>query len=353
MQEVSKKEILISIEEQNKIEMLLSRIFEGIRVEVQHEYNNKGFNSDEATTIYRKMLANSELNSLINKLVEARINNLIKQAGIDDEKVEQIRNDILIASLEKFLSENSSPGTFASFGNSLNIACLKLMGKQDLLAKKDISIRTLNNIIDELSSNLSSITINMINKLAILNNCYDAIFNKTIASLTLYLECKENENHYLTDYVGALNEILENKYREEYKKTIQAAYKTARKEKLQKCRKTKDFVLKRISADVAYSRALEVCNQKIKKSYLGFNKSDDCCFTIPKKDIVSKNVSDALKSKLDVYTFISNLGRKPLTLEEIKAVEEKVHNYEIKNFDEAATILLNLRKKDNSDNNNK
>ncbi len=353
MQEVSKKEILISIEEQNKIEMLLSRIFEGIRVEVQHEFNNKGFNSDEATIIYRKMLANSELNSLINKLVEARINNLIKQAGVDDEKVEQIRNDILIASLEKFLSENSSPKTFASFGNSLNIACLKLTGKQDLLAKKGISIRMLDNIIDELSSNLSSIMINMINRLATLDNCYDAIFNKTIASLTLYLECKENENHYLTDYVGALNEIIENKYCEEYKKTIQMAYKTLRKEKLRKCRKTKDFVLKRISADAAYSRALEVCNTKIKKSYLGFNKSDDCCFKISKKDIVSKNVSDTLKSKLDVYTFISNLGRKPLTLEEIKAVEEKVHNYEIKNFDEAAAILLNLRRKDNSDNNDK
>ena len=109
MQEVSKKEILISIEEQNKIEMLLSRIFEGIRVEVQHEYNNKGFNSDEATIIYRKiyrkMLANSELNSLINKLVEARINNLIKQAGIDDEKLEQIRANLTTLDVPKVAKE--------------------------------------------------------------------------------------------------------------------------------------------------------------------------------------------------------------------------------------------------------
>ena len=350
MQDVDDNNVLISLDDQSKIGVLLNEIFEALRIEVFHECREKEFNSKEILVIYRKLQADYELENLINELIEERINNLINQAGIDEEKIEQIRHDVLMASLEKFFRENSSSKTFASFSDPLIMSYLKLIGKQELLANNGTSIKPFSNIIDELSLSIGwpSMMSIMPNNMFALENCYDTILNKTIGNLALYLECKEKEDRYLANYIEALNRILESKYREEYKKTIQAVYKAIRKEKLIK-KRSGGLTVKRLPAYVAYNGVVETCNNKIKTSNLGFNKSGSCCFSISKEDVNKETISDVLEKRLDAYTFTSNLGREALTLEEIKAIEEKIHNNEVEDYEEEITVLLNLRKKGNSE----
>lgn len=350
MQDENKKEILISVDEQNKIEMLLKEIFEAIRIEAIHEFSKKELNSKENLLIYRKVQANSELESLIDELIETRINNLMNKAGLDDDKIEQIRNDVLTAFLEKIFRENSSPKIFISFGEPFTMACLKLVGKQQLLANRGISMKPFDNIINELCFNtdLSSAAINMVNNMFDFENCYSRILNKMIRNLALYLECKEKEAGYLADYIVALNKILESKYREEYKKTIQVVYKEIRKERLIKMSKT-GFMVRRLPSCVAYNCVVGTCDNKIKIPNLGFSNSGEGVFKVFKEATDKKIISDVLEKRLDAYTFVSNLGREALTSEEIKAVEEKIHNNEVEHYEEEITILLNLRKKGNSE----
>lgn len=350
MQDENKKEILISVDEQNKIEMLLKEIFEAIRIEALHEFSKKELNPKENLLIYRKVQANFELESLIDELIETRINNLMNKAGLDDDKIEQIRNDVLTAFLEKIFRENFSPKIFISFGESFTMACLKLVGKQQLLATRGISIKSFDNIINELCFNtdLSSAAINTVNNMFDFENCYSRILNKMISNLALYLECKEKEAGYLADYIVALNKILESKYREEYKKTIQVVYKEARKERLIKGSKT-GFMVRRAPACIAYICVVGTCDNKIKTPNLGFSNSGEGVFKVYKEAADKGIISDVLEKRLDAYTFVSNLGREALTLEEIKAVEEKIHNNEVEHYEEEITILLNLRKKGNSE----
>lgn len=350
MHDVNEKEILISVDEQNKIEMLLEEIFEAIRIEALHEFSQKELNSKENLLIYRKVQANSELEGLINELIEARINNLMNKAGLDDDKIEQIRNDVLTAFLEKIFRENSSPKIFISFGEPFTMACLKLVGKQQLLANRGISMKSFDNIINELCFNtgLSSAAINMVNNMVDFENCYSRILNKMINNLALYLECKEKAAGYLADYIVALNKILESKYREEYKKTVQVVYKEIRKERLIKRSKT-GFMVRRVPSCLAYNCAVGTCDNKIKIPNLGFSNSGEGVFKVFKEDADKEIISDVLKKRLDAYTFVSNLGREALTSEEIKAVEEKIHNNEVVDYEEEITILLNLRKKGNSE----
>ena len=345
---------LISSDEQKEIETMLSNVCLCLETSAKYDVRKKALSDEEVRLISSKKAAASDLNRLIYKLIYQRIRELIKQVGFDEEKT---RKDILFQTFVKFLDKNPSEDKVAFFHDTLNIAILKLMGKRELLEQKGIEIKPLNETFNELLNSEWRWRYYIRGYYTEVQGVYENLSKQIIENIVLTLEAKENASGYVSNYIKALDVILERKNREEYKKTIYAIYKLIRKEKLTKHGKVSGAAVKRVPAVKAYRRALNIYdNQMLEISNImpgliyGNNKY---YFDLSQTENINLLAFELLREDLNAPTFASNLGREALTLEEIRVIEENISNHEIKNYDEAAAILLNLRKKDNSDNNNK
>lgn len=320
----------VTLEEQKQIEEAFEKICDCIATSALNLANNGSYSIDATIKEIKK------LNDLLNEFLNNRIFLTLKRTNIN---IENLESKILKDTVVKTLNANPTSECIEFFKSPLNIGYLKLLGKKELLNKQGITVVPLENLLksieDEINKDImSEIEINHAETISI----YLYLFSNRIANRKLII-------NYVDSYGKDLAKVLTEKYLLVYENAIskmQSKIKNGTVTVKNSALLNKDSL---IQAQMAYGLIghrvwfilpflLCHCNNGI------------CSFEMSTSFDLKDQVYTLLNDFLNIPTFAAILGKEPLSEEEIKAIEEKTNNHEIKNYDEASAILLGLRKKE-------
>lgn len=323
----------VTLEEQKQIEESFEKICADVAIAGLKWANNSSFVLDDAVKDTRS------LNALLNEFFYARIFLLLKHCSIN---IETLEKNILKNTVVRTLDANPTTNFIDFFKNPLNIGYLKLLGKKELLETQDITVAPLEKLLKIIEDEVNQKVLEEI-EISYGETIYDylKVLSNRIANKKLII-------NYINFYGEDLAKVLTEKYLLAYQNAINQM-QSKLEEKTVTVNDCTILNMEPLAQDqTAYGRVVQHIWLVLPPFQCHYNDGK-CSFELSKSFDLKDKVYNFLTDFLSAPTFVSSLGKEGLNEEEIKAIEKITNNREIKNYDEAAAILLNLRKKDNSD----
>ena len=327
----------VTLEEQKQIEESFEKICADVATAALKWANNSSFVLDDAVKDTKN------LNALLNEFFYARIFLLLKHCSIN---IETLEKNILKNTVVRTLDANPTTNFIDFFKNPLNIGYLKLLGKKELLETQDITVAPLEKLLKNIEDEVSQKVLEEI----------EISYGETIYDYLKVLSNRIANKKLIINYINFYGEDLAKVLTEKYLLAYQNAINQMQSKLEEKTVTVNDCTILNMEplaqAQTAYGRVVQHIWLVLPPFQCNYNDGK-CSFELSKSFDLKDKVYNFLTDFLSAPTFVSSLGKEGLNEEEIKAIEKITNNREIKNYDEAAAILLYLRRKDNSDNNNK